>query len=166
MLAAALAAHFKTTVADTASLATIDTMLGKVEATLRDSAHTFRFRNDAEATADGRPEISAAYGSPSVGLNFTRNFPTRPELNRVSVMIHEAVHVNDPASGTRDVHISEWYVTAAAAPALGLTPVADQPADFATRYDLMSTANSLHNPSSYATFARHCFFGHDSRDNI
>jgi hypothetical protein len=40
------------------------------------------------------------------------------------------------------------------------------PAVFATRYDLMSTADSLHNPSSYATFARHIFFGHDSRENI
>ncbi len=131
-----------------------------------DTAYLFRFRTDAEAVVDGDPAIAAAYASPTLGLNFTRNFPKRHELNRVSVLIHESVHVNDPASGTTNVHISEWYVTPAAAPALGLTPVAAQPADFATRYDLMSTADSLHNPSSFTTFARHIFFGHDSRENI
>lgn len=171
VLADALNAHFRTTLADAASLTTIDAMLEKVESTLIDSAQTFRFRDQADAAADSAVGTDgvpfAAYVSPLAPkmLNFTTAFPGRPELNRVSVMIHEAVHVHDPESGKPENHISEWYVTRPTAAALGLDFVDDMDA-FATRYDLMSTAASLHNPSSYATFARHIHFGTDSRENI
>lgn len=169
LVTAALLVHFKTTPADAAGIATIATMLGKVEATLRDSANKFRFRTDDEARADSVPNIDAAYTAPfppgpSTAINFTRNFMARPERNRASSVIHEAVHVNDADSASTSTHINEWYVTQALAPALGLPPVADRPAEFATRYDTMTPANSLHNPASYATFCRHIFFRADNRE--
>ena len=164
----ALATHFHVLPTNTAHINQISNMLGRVEATLRDSGRMFRFRLDAEAVADGVPAIDAAYAAPwppsaATRINITRNFKRRPELNRVSSLIHEAVHVHDPASFTPATHISEWYVTPLLAPALGLTPVADHP-KFATRYDLMSAGDALHNPASYATFARHVFFGFDQRE--
>lgn len=168
VLDAAMLAHFKTPVSDAASVTTVDAMLAALQVTLGNSASVFRFRDPAQALADGVTAGDSAYFEPgSRTINVTKVFPSRPELNRVSSVLHEAVHANDPQSGTPNVHISEWYVTAGAAPALGLTPVPDMPTTtFATRYDLMSTADSLHDPSSYATFARHVFFGRDSRENI
>lgn len=166
VLDAAMLTHFKTHLSDTASVATVDAMLAALQVTLSNSASLFRFRDPAQAVADGvTPADSAYFEAGSRTINFTVVFPTRPELNRVSSVLHESVHANDPLSGTPNVHVSEWYVTPAAAPPLGLTPVPDT-TTFATRYDLMNTADSLHNPSSYATFARHVFFGHDSRENI
>ncbi len=166
---AALNTHFHILPTDTGRLNTISNMFRLVEKTLRDSARTFRFRTDAESTADGVPNIPAAYTWPlpqgaATRINITRNFKKRKELNRVSSLIHEAVHVNDPGATGRAIHISEWYVSPHLAPALGLTPhFADDPA-FATRYDLMTASNAVHNPSSYATFARHIFMGFDQRE--
>jgi hypothetical protein len=170
VLTAALATHFHTTPSDAASIATITATLAGVEATLRNGATMFRFRTDAEALADGNPAVDAAYTAPwppsaATRINFTRNFKRRSERNRASSIIHEAVHVNDPARNTPATHINEWYVTAATAPALGLTPIAANLPQFATRYDLMTTTNALHNPASYATFARHNFLRVDQREN-
>jgi hypothetical protein len=72
--------------------------------------------------------------------------------------------VNDPLSASPSTHISEWYVSPALAPALGLTPILINDPAFAIRYDLMPLAGALHNPASYATFARHLFFGTDNRE--
>jgi hypothetical protein len=166
--ATALATHFHILPTSTAQISQISSMLGQIEATLRDSGRMFWFRSDEDAIKDGNPQISAAYAgrltpSAEMRIGITRNFKGRSELNRVSSLIHEAVHVNDPASGTPATHISEWYVSPQLAPALGLTPVANDPR-FATRYDLMSAGNALHNPASYATFARHVFLGVDRRE--
>lgn len=46
---------------------------------------------------------------------------------------------------------------------LGPPVVPDMPLVFATRYDLMNTANSLHNPSGFAAFAQHIFNRADTR---
>lgn len=107
------------------------------------------------------PDGSAKAPSPASRINVTRHFLERTELNRVSSLIHEAMHVNDPLSGSATTHISEWYVTAPMAATLGLVFM---PATFATRYDLMTTTDALHNPSAYATFARHVSFGVDTRE--
>jgi hypothetical protein len=83
-------------------------------------------------------------------------------MNRAASVLHEAVHVFDPESGEPSTHIPEWYVTDAAADALGLGHEPNH-ADLATRYDLMSTADALHNPSAYAAFAQHVAIGSDTR---
>jgi peptidoglycan hydrolase-like protein with peptidoglycan-binding domain len=59
--------------------------------------------------------------------------------SRAAILIHEATHVVDGASGQTAIHISEFDPT----------------------YDAQSTDNSLHNPSSYAGFAAHIFNGAD-----
>ncbi|MDQ3790047.1 MAG: hemopexin repeat-containing protein, partial [Actinomycetota bacterium] len=170
VLAAAVTTHFHTTVSDSASLTAIDATMARVESTLVHSPTTLRFRTDAQAIADGVPNVDAAYThpwppGPGTGINVTRNFTRRTERNRASSLIHEAVHVNDAASATPSTHINEWYVSPAQAPALGLVPIPADLPEFATRYDLMSTSDALHNPASYATFARHLAFGIDNREN-
>ena len=137
---------------------------------MRDSDRTFRFRTDAEAIADLNPQIDAAYTHPwspnaNTGINFTRNFPPRSEINRVSSVIHEGVHVHEPTSDTKARHIHEWYVSPALAPIFGLTPILANDPRFATRYDLMPASDAVHNPASYATFARHLFVGTDTRED-
>ncbi|MGH9969847.1 MAG: hypothetical protein ACREBG_18920 [Pyrinomonadaceae bacterium] len=166
----ALATHFHIPPTDTTNLGLIMTNFSRVEGTLRDSARTFRFRTDAEAIADLNPQIDAAYTHPwpptaATGINFTRNFPLRSEINRVSSVIHEAVHVHEPTSDTPARHINEWYVSPALAPLFGLTPIIANDSSFATRYDLMPASDAVHNPASYATFARHIFNGADTRES-
>jgi hypothetical protein len=145
-------------------------MYGLIEATFAASASKIWFRTDDEANnQDVGSAGHAAYcwplaPSPLSRINITRHFLERSELNRVSSLIHEAVHANDPASASPTTHIPEWYVTAPMAATLGLPFQADQPANFATRYDLMVTSDSLHDPASYATFARHVAFGIDNRE--
>lgn len=51
---------------------------------------------------------------------------------RAAMVLHESVHVIDRDSGAPDVHISEW----------------DEPG-----FSAQSAVESLHNPSSYASFA-------------
>jgi hypothetical protein len=176
VVTAALATHFHITPVDAANLSVVSNMFASIETTLRASSRMFRFRTDDEATADFAPKPlpsdgpHAAYAGPwppgpATRLNFTRNFKRRSERNRASSVIHEAVHANDPTSNTPARHINEWYVSPALAPALGLTPVVGNDPDMATRYDLMPASDAVHNPASYATFARHVFFGHDNREN-
>jgi Hemopexin len=170
LVSLALTTHFHTVPTDAANLAQITTMFGNIEATLRRSSELFRFRTDPEAIADLVPSIDAAYTAPwppgaATRINFTRNFQGRTERNRASSVIHEAVHFNDAGSATTSTHINEWYVSPALAPALGLTPILVNDPRFATRYDLMTVVNAVHNPASYATFARNLFFRADTREN-
>jgi hypothetical protein len=83
------------------------------------------------------------------------------------MVLHETVHVIDSQSFVASTHIPEWYVTDAEADRLGLDKALTSPPRsitlFATRYNLMSTTNSLHNPSSYAALAQHVFYGRDTR---
>jgi Hemopexin len=170
VVTAALATHFHITPVDAANLSVVSNMFTSIETTLRASARMFRFRTDDEARADLVPKIDAAYvgpwpPGPGTRINFTRNFKARSERNRASSVIHEAMHVNDPTTNTPSRHINEWYVSPALAPALRLKPVVDDDPSMATRYDLMPASDAIHNPASYATFARHVFFGHDNREN-
>ena len=83
-------------------------------------------------------------------------------MNRAASVLHESVHVIDKLSGSSATHIPEWYVTEETAHALGLPHQPDNP-HLDTRYDLMTTSNALHNPSSYAAFAQHVAIGTDTR---
>jgi hypothetical protein len=156
--------------AKAATIGQILVMYGLIEATLAASASKIWFRTDEEANnQDVGSAGHAAYcwplaPAPQSRINITRHFLERSEQNRVSSLIHEAMHVNDPGSASPTTHISEWYVTAPMAATLGLAFPADMPTVFATRYDLMVTSDSVHNPSSYATFARHVSFGVDNRE--
>ena len=178
LVESALRTHFHLNPATPAStrVPAVNTILGMLErmrGTLRDSARTIRFRTDSEAVADGSADIAAAYTWPfppssATRINITRNFLQRSVRNRVSSLLHEAVHVNDaasvgPAGAPDPVHIPEWYVTAPEAARLGLPFVPNDPG-FATRYDQMSAANALHNPAAYATLVRHLFFAVDNRE--
>jgi hypothetical protein len=126
--------------AKAATIGQILAMFGKADATLAASASKIRFRTEDEANIQDVGSAGyAAYcwplaPSPDSRINVTRHFLERSELNRVSSPIHEAMHVNDPDSGTATNHVPEWYVTAPMAAALGLTFQGDRP-DFATRYD-------------------------------
>jgi hypothetical protein len=106
-----------------------------------------------------------AYGVFDGNVSFTPDFVAQGPLGRAAMVLHETVHVLDNQSGLATTHISEWYVTDSEADALGLDKTLTSPArpQFATRYNLMSMADSLHNPSSYAAFAQHVFYGNDTR---
>jgi hypothetical protein len=165
----ALFAHYRVPVGDSPALkvpiaSSILATLGQVVATLNTSATLFLFKTDAEAALDGWPAPPpAAYGSTAPMIVFTSTYPNRPELNRTSVVIHEAVHTFDAQSGQPLIHVPEWFVTAPTAAALSIPFQPDRP-DIPIRYDLQSTADALHNPASHATFARHLFFRADRRD--
>ncbi len=166
VMEAALATHFHLAAAAApadkiAVLTQIVSGYNSSEAVLGQSGTLFRYRTDAEAAADGDPDVNAAYVFAGK-VNFTRNFIPRGPMNRAASVLHESVHVWDPQSGLPTTHIPEWYVTDAAAAALGLSPAAPIP-ELATRYDLMTTADALHNPSAYAAFAQHVALGSDTR---
>ena len=84
--------------------------------------------------------VPPAYAMYRHGVFFTPAFaPWDPEtrrgfgpLCRAAMIVHESVHVIDPLSGRPDIHISEWQ----------------EPA-----FSAQTAHQSLHNPSSYASFA-------------
>ncbi len=172
LIEAALSAHFHITpgtpaVTKISPVSQIITSYGSVVATLATSPTIVRFRTDAEAAADLMPGFPAYTGFHGF-MNFTTSFATSRKFARAAIVLHESVHVFDAQSGTRNaanqltIDIPEWYVTPAAAPALGLPPQPNNPL-LADRYDLLSTADALHNPSSYAAFAQHIANGADTR---
>lgn len=166
IVAAALATHFHAGPLDATTLTPVVANLAAIQATLANE-QTIRYRTDAEAVVDGAIAIDAAYTwpfpvTPATRINVTGNFLRRSEDNRVLSLIHEAWHANDSSSASAATHIPEWYVTAPAAALFGMAFQADNTA-FAKRYDLMNTADALHNPAAYAAFARHLAFGADSR---
>lgn len=139
----------------------------KVEGTFNQSVTRVRYRNDAEAKADGSWDDAAdephhAYATFGGFISLSRLFPTFGPFARAAQFLHEAVHVIDNLGGSRTTHIPEWYVTAAEAARLGLGVEGDH-AEFAHRYDMMTYADSVHNPSAYASFAQHVAYGEDKR---
>jgi hypothetical protein len=162
---AALATHFhmNTGPLNLAVIGQIQANYTAVAAKLADSANVFRFRTDAEATGvDGvTPPVPRAYSFFNGTTNFTQTFPLRHRMARAAIVLHETVHVVDSAS-VAAVDIPEWYVTDAEAAALGLPTQPNQPG-LSTRYDLMTTAQAVHNPSAYAAFAQHVAIGSDTR---
>jgi hypothetical protein len=171
---AALAVHFHIApslpLASKAPLiAQIQTTYVAVTGTLANSASNFRFRTDDQAVTDHvTAPIPAAYTNLNSNINFTEHFADRRRMARGAIVLHEAVHFTDAQSGSRTpsgalaVDIPEWYVTDAQADALHLTHQGNN-AGLSQRYDLMSTADALHNPSAYAAFAQHVAMGSDTR---
>ena len=162
----ALGTHFHidtTAPLDPAVIAQIQANYTAVTDMLGNSATVFRFRTDDEATnIDGVvPPVPRAYSFFAGTTNFTQTFPLRHRMARAAIVLHETVHVVDSAS-VAAIDIPEWYVTDAEAAALGLPVQPDNPA-LAIRYDLMSTAQAVHNPSAYAAFAQHVAIGSDTR---
>lgn len=83
----------------------------------------------------GVPPAYAIYGK---GVYFTPSFHEFGPMCRAAMIVHESVHVIDPQSGAPDVHISEWM----------------EPA-----FSRQTAAQSLHNPSAYASFAAQIYEG-------
>ena len=166
----ALSAHFHITIPPSSSPGVISTVqqigavYDSIEAKLRDSSTIFLYKSKAQAGSEGMAG-NPAYGVFNGSVSFTPDFVSQGPLGRAAMVLHETVHVLDNQSGLPTTHISEWYVTDAEADRLGLNKALTSPnqSAFATRYNLMSTADSLHNPSSYAAFAQHVFYGSDTR---
>jgi hypothetical protein len=169
LMETALSKHFHINPADSAAsklptIQSILTGLTNIATALGESKTLFAFKTDAQAASEGAAGIAAYFWAVDGKMSFTPQFITRGPFYRAAVVLHESVHVFDNQSGTSATHIPEWYVTAPEAAALGLTFEPDRPTtEFATRYDLMTTANSLHNASSYAAFCQHIFYVADTR---
>jgi hypothetical protein len=150
-------------------IAQIQATYTAVTATLASSPTIFRFRTNDEATVlDRMTPVPPAYTIHGKSINFTELFPQNRRMARAAIIVHEAVHFTDAVSGTRtptgalQIDIPEGYVTPAQAAVLSLPPQADNP-QLARRYDLMTTADALHNPSAYAAFPQHVAIGSDTR---
>ena len=76
--------------------------------------------------------IPPAYAIFERGIFFTPGFPSFGPLCRAAMLLHESVHVVDARSGEPEIHVAEW----------------DEP-----RFSSQTTAQAVHNPSSYASFA-------------
>ena len=167
----ALATHFHvrpgaSSSAKTAAVRQIRASFTRVADTLQQSDTRLRFRTADEAVnQDHNPPsepVPDAYTVFGGTISVTAGFINRGPMNRAASILHESVHVFDELSGSRETHIPEWYVTDAAADVLGL-PHQPDIAACATRYDLMTKRNALHNASSYAAFAQHVAIGRDTR---
>ncbi len=109
-------------------------------AIIAESERWFYDVTDADAVAlfgseDAIPPAYAIFGN---GIYFTSRFDRFGPLCRSAMVVHEAVHVFDPRSGEPAIHISEW----------------DEP-----RFSSQTIAQSIHNPSSYASFSAQVFEG-------
>lgn len=167
LVAAALATHFHAGPLDVATVNQVITNLAAIDATLRNE-QMIRFRTDAQAiNEDGSTDVDAAYTGPmpvdaTTRISVTSNFLKRSERNRILSVMHEAWHANDSLSVAPNVHVPEWFLSAPAAALFGIAFQGDR-ADITGRYDLMNTADALHNAAAYATFVQHVALGTDSR---
>ena len=159
--------HFKSS--NNATAGAVNAGLSSIAGILRQSATKFRFRTLDEGRADrglgptALPE--GAYGAFGGQISFTPTILGRTPANRVLVVMHESVHVLDSASGAAANHSPEWWVSPPLRAGFGLpatmTWTAAPPAP--PFYDVQPTAAALHNPSSFAAYARHVATGNDIR---
>ena len=108
-------------------------VLQHARAVIEDDALLFDVTDD-DATKlfpPGAP-LPPAYAMFERGVYFTSAFARFGPMCRAAMLVHESIHVIDAASGTPDVHVSEW----------------DEP-----RFSEQSVEEALHNPSAYASFA-------------
>ncbi|MCQ6563993.1 hemopexin repeat-containing protein [Paenibacillus mendelii] len=111
-------------------------------------------------------EISQTISDPAatvynVRIYFSKEFVLTGPAARAAIIIHEGIHfVDELATETND--IPEWYLTDEVADSLSL-PRQDTIPEIITRYDTMTMAMALHNPSSYASFAQHISYNYDTR---
>jgi hypothetical protein len=98
----------------------------------------------------GNIKVSPAFNSPARGPNC-----------QAAIVVHEATHVVDGASGADPAHIPEWAtndppISGKVGPGPGAT--------FGkTGYDLQTPENAIHNAAAYASFAAHVAHGKDER---
>ena len=167
LFATALATHFH--VAPTAgahekatTIRLVQAQFTRVLTALGESSIRFRFRTaDESMELDHNAEAPAAYFW-DTRINFTPRFVALGPAKRASAVLLETVRAVDPASAPASANVPDWYVTDAEADRLGVPRRGPDPR-WTMRYDEMSTAAALHNPSAYAAFARHLSLGGESR---
>ena len=117
----------------------------------------------ATAVADKAPGIAAyvkATGG-NIQVSPAFNSPARGPNCQAAIVVHEATHVVDGASGADPAHIPEWAtndppISGKVAPGPGAT--------FGkTGYDLQTPEDAIHNAAAYASFAAHVARGKDER---
>ena len=117
----------------------------------------------ATAAADGEPG-TAAYVKATGGniqVSPTFNCPTRGPNCQAAIVVHEATHVVDGASGADPAHIPEW---ASNDPPISGKFIPGPKAKFGkTGYDLQTPEDAIHNAAAYASFAAHVAHGKDER---
>ena len=167
---AALFAHFRVIVTPSSSpsmiakIQQIASVYDSIETKLAQSSTIFVYKSPSQSAIEGMSG-NPAYGVFNGNISFTSDFVSQGPLGRAAMVLHESIHTFDSQGGLSTTHIPEWYVTDAEADRLGLDKTLTSPnrPQFATRYNLMSTADALHDPSSYAAFAQHVFYGSDTR---
>jgi hypothetical protein len=117
----------------------------------------------ATAVADKAPGIAAyvkATGG-NIQVSPAFNSPTRGPNCQAAIVVHEATHVVDGASGDDAAHIPEWATNDP--PISGkLSPSAG--AKFSKNgYDLQTPEQAMHNAAAYASFAADVARGKDER---
>jgi hypothetical protein len=123
----------------------------------------FDLITDATANADGRPGtpayVKVTGGNVLVSPAF--NSPARGPNCQAAIVVHEAMHVVDGASGLEAAHIPEWATND---PPISGKALAGPDATFSpTGYDLQTPENAMHNASAYSAFAAHVARGKDER---
>jgi hypothetical protein len=117
----------------------------------------------ATATADKAAGIAAyvkATGG-NVQVSPAFNSPTRGPNCQAAIIVHEAQHVVDGASGAIPAHIPEWATND---PPISGKVLPGAKATFTkTGYDLQTPENAIHNAAAYASFAAHVARGKDER---
>jgi hypothetical protein len=127
------------------------------------NAAKFDLITAAKATADKAPGIAAYVlktgGNIQVSPAF--NSPARGPNCQAAIVVHEAVHVVDGASGDPAAHIPEWATND---PPISGTVAPGPGATFGkTGYDLQTPEQAMHNAAAYASFAAHVARGKDER---
>ncbi len=128
-------------VAKLSNLNVINDDYNKVLAALNNSSNIVRARNTAEVALDygNLPSpIPPGYTWYNGTINFTNKFPNFGPLCQAAMVLHEPVHYVD---NTPD---NDFY-------------------EHGSDYDILSTNQAIHNPSSYVCFAQHLFYKSDVR---
>ena len=146
---AALATHFRLTADRVAEsrlfyARTVLDVYDRVAQALTATPSPFRARTDGEArqdrgtAADGTPyPMYTVFGQ---HISATRVFTTFGPLCRAAMVLHEPVHyVDQKADTSNDIY------------------------EHRPEYSTMTIDQAVHNPSSYACFAQHVFYGSDER---
>ena len=149
-------------VADTTFLPVIRATFRAISAVVSNPGK-FDLITAATATADKADGIAAyvkATGG-NIQVSPTFNSPTRGPNCQAAIIVHEATHVVDGASGAAAAHIPEW---ATVDPPISGKVSAGPDATFSkTGYDLQTPENAIHNAAAYASFAAHVARGKDER---
>ena len=117
----------------------------------------------ATAVADKAPGIAAyvkAIGG-SIQVSPAFNSPARGPNCQAAIVVHEATHVVDGASGADPAHIPEWATNDP--PISGKVAPGPDATFGKTGYDLQTPEDAIHNAAAYASFAAHVAHGKDER---